>query len=118
MCEMSVLEGLWGKNTDKEGVAGGRVNAQAFSLSNNIAQICKFQLSLSVSFTFLSKLGGTTGHIYTTIGKQTGRAKSVHSSGGVHKGGVPKERGATVLHIPYCNISAEMLCVKNLTKLN
>ncbi len=31
MCEMSVLEGLWGKNTDKEGVAGGRVNAQAFS---------------------------------------------------------------------------------------
>ncbi len=32
MCEMSVLEGLWGKNTDKEGVAGGRVNAQAFSL--------------------------------------------------------------------------------------
>ncbi len=25
MCEMSVLEGLWGKNTDKEGVAGGRV---------------------------------------------------------------------------------------------
>ncbi len=33
MCEMSVLEGLWGKNTDKEGVAGGRVNAQAFSLS-------------------------------------------------------------------------------------
>ena len=34
MCEMSVLEGLWGKNTDKEGVAGGRVNAQAFSLNN------------------------------------------------------------------------------------
>ncbi len=33
MCEMSVLEGLWGKNTDKEGVAGGRVNAQAFSFS-------------------------------------------------------------------------------------
>ncbi len=32
MCEMFVLEGLWGKNTDKEGVAGGRVNAQAFSL--------------------------------------------------------------------------------------
>ncbi len=32
MCVMSVLEGLWGKNTDKEGVAGGRVNAQAFSL--------------------------------------------------------------------------------------
>ena len=32
MCEMSVLEGLWGKNADKEGVAGGRVNAQAFSL--------------------------------------------------------------------------------------
>ncbi len=31
MCEMSVLEGLWGKNTDKQGVAGGRVNAQAFS---------------------------------------------------------------------------------------
>ncbi len=34
MCEMSVLEGLWGKNTDKEGVAGGRVNAQAFSYFN------------------------------------------------------------------------------------
>ncbi len=33
MCEMSVLEGLWGKNTDKEGVAGGRVNAQAFSFT-------------------------------------------------------------------------------------
>ncbi len=31
MCEMSVLEGLWGKNTDKEGIAGGRANAQAFS---------------------------------------------------------------------------------------
>ncbi len=31
MCEMSVLEGLLAKNTDKEGVAGGRVNAQAFS---------------------------------------------------------------------------------------
>ena len=33
MCEMSVLEGLCGKNTDKGGVAGGRVNAQAFSLT-------------------------------------------------------------------------------------
>ncbi len=31
MCDMSVLEGLWGKNTDKERVAGGRINAQAFS---------------------------------------------------------------------------------------
>ncbi len=37
MCEMSVLEGLWGKNTDKEGVAGGRVNAQAFSFNLSIA---------------------------------------------------------------------------------
>ena len=27
-----MLEGLWGNNTDKEGVAGGHVNAQAFSL--------------------------------------------------------------------------------------
>ena len=36
MCEMSVLEGLWGKNTDKEGIAGGRVNAQAFSLTYNV----------------------------------------------------------------------------------
>ena len=33
MCDASVLEGLWGKNTDKEGVAEGRVNAQAFSFS-------------------------------------------------------------------------------------
>ena len=33
MCGIPVLEGLiWGKNTDKEGVAGGRVNAKAFSL--------------------------------------------------------------------------------------
>ncbi len=31
MCEMSGLEGLWGKNTDKEGLAGGRLNAQTFS---------------------------------------------------------------------------------------
>ena len=28
------LEGLWGKNTDKEGVAEGRVNAQAFSFGH------------------------------------------------------------------------------------
>ena len=36
---MSVLEGLWGKNTDKEGVAGGHVNAQAFSLTNALGPV-------------------------------------------------------------------------------
>ncbi len=38
MCEMSVLEGLWGKNTDKEGVAGERVNAQAFSFGEKVVE--------------------------------------------------------------------------------
>ncbi len=42
LAEMSVLEGLWGKNTDKEGVAGGRVNAQAFSWSDGLRSLFMF----------------------------------------------------------------------------
>ncbi len=39
--EMSVL-GLWGKNTDQEGAAGGRVNAQAFSFKTYIRHYWNF----------------------------------------------------------------------------